>query len=145
MGKAAPLPIASKAGIAVALALAIAFSLGACQRNALQLPPDLSHLPPEERLTPNDLVHADAKLDCPALLANAAKDREVIKELEQAIAANRSHNQTVGYVASTLFPPLWFAARTDSDVKATLDSLLDRRDRLERLVAARKCRPAGPA
>jgi hypothetical protein len=123
----------------MAAALALALALTACQRNALDLPPDLSHLPPEERLTPSDLTSPDAKLDCPTLVQNAAKDRAVIKDLEAAIAANRQHNQTVGYVASVLFPPLWFAVRTDSEVKATLDTLQERRDRLDRLVAARKC------
>lgn len=123
--------------------LAAALALGACARSAPGLPPDLSHLPVEQRLLPGDLESPDAKLDCPTLVQNAAKDRELAAQLEDAIASNRQHNQAVGYAAAVLFPPLWFATRSDSEVKTTLDTLQTRRDRLDRLVVARKCSPAG--
>jgi hypothetical protein len=111
----------------------------ACARSSPQLPPDLSHLPAEQRLLPGDLESPEAKLDCTALKQEAESTKASVKTYEAAIAANRGHNQGVGYFSAVLFPPLALAIRNDEEAKKSLDQLQAKADRLDRLIKAKGC------
>jgi hypothetical protein len=120
------------------VALLCALAIG-CSRNSPELPPDLSHLPPEQRLLAGDVESAEARLDCGALADERSRNREAAQKLETVIANNRGHNQAVGYFAGVIFPPLLIALRPDEDAKKALDDLQVQRDRIDRLTRARKC------
>jgi hypothetical protein len=120
-------------------ALLIVLLAGACARAAPGLPPNLSDRPPEQRLLAGDLDSAEAKLDCRGLADERERNLQTTDQLEKAIAANRGHNQAVGYFGGVLFPPLLLAFKPDSDAKTTLDQLQSQRDRIDRLTKARKC------
>ena len=121
-----------------AAAVALAVVLAGCARNAPQLPPDLSQLPPEQRLLVGDQESPEGKLTCPELKEEAVKANAASRELEGIIASNRGYNTAIIYVSSFL-PPLALAARTDEEAKTSLDSLQVRRDRIDRLAKAKNC------
>jgi hypothetical protein len=112
---------------------------GACARQSPQLPPDLSTRPPEQRLLAGDSDSAEAKLDCPALVAEYEHNTEANAKVEGMIAGNRGHNQSVVYIGGVLFPPLLLAVKPDDDAKKTLDNLQAQRDRIDRLSKAKGC------
>lgn len=78
-------------------------------------------------------------MECNRLKLEAERNRALSIQLEQAIAMSRSHNQTVGYVATVMFPPLWLATRTDDEAKQSLNDLQAKQDRIGRLWAAKRC------
>jgi hypothetical protein len=119
--------------------LACLLAVGACARPSPQLPPDLSHIPAEQRLLAGDAESAEGKLDCAGLVAERERNREAASKLEAAIAANRGHNQAIGYFSAVVFPPLLFAVRPDDDSKKVLDELQVQRDRIDRLSKAKRC------
>ena len=112
---------------------------GACSRQSPELPPDLSARPPEQRLLAGDTDSAEARLDCPGLALEYEHNQEATAKLEQLIAGNRSHNQTVVYVGGVLFPPLLLAVKPDDDAKKKLDEFQAQRDRIDRLSKAKTC------
>ena len=118
-----------------ATVLLAALGMAACARNSLALPPDLSHLPPSQRLLAGDLESPEAKLDCAQLAAEGSRIKSAVSRNEGQIASNRSHNQTVLLAGAVLFP----AVRTDEDAKKALDDLQARSDRVDRLSKARAC------
>ena len=121
-----------------ATALALAFMLAGCARNAPQLPPDLGHLPPEQRLLVGDQESPEGRLNCPELKEEAARANAASRQLEGVIVSNRGYNTAIIYVSSFL-PPLALVARTDEEAKTSLDTLQVRRDRIGRLSKARNC------
>jgi hypothetical protein len=120
-------------------ALLLVLLAGACARQSPQLPPDLSARPPEQRLVAGDTESAEATLDCPGLAVQYDHNKEATAKLEQLIAGNRGHNQSVVYVGGVLFPPLLLAVKPDDDAKKKLDELQIQRDRIDRLAKARSC------
>lgn len=90
----------------------------------------------------SDNVSPEGKLDCAELAVELERNRTTASQLEQKIAANRGHNQAVGYIGAALFPPVLLAAKSDDDAKKTLDRLQEQRDRIDRLTKAKKCGPA---
>jgi hypothetical protein len=110
-----------------------------CARNAPPLPPDLSHLPPEQRLLVGDAESPEGRMDCVALQQEAAQNRTQIRQYEGVILANRGHNQAVGYIGGVVFTPLLLAAKNDDDAKKNLDQLQAKSDRIDRLGKARGC------
>ncbi|NQW52560.1 MAG: hypothetical protein HQ465_15095 [Rhodospirillales bacterium] len=112
--------------------------LAGCARNAPQLPPDLGHLPPEQRLLVGDQESPEGRLNCPGLKEEAARANAASRQLEGVIASNRGYNTAIIYVSSFL-PPLALVARTDEEAKTSLDTLQVRRDRIDRLAKAKNC------
>jgi hypothetical protein len=113
--------------------------IAGCARNAPPLPPDLSHLPPEQRLLTGDAESPEGRLDCPALQQEAALNRAQIRQYEGVILANRGHNQAVGYIGGALFAPALLAVKNDDEAKKNLDQLQAKADRIDRLGKARSC------
>jgi hypothetical protein len=110
-----------------------------CARNAPPLPPDLGHLPPDQRLLTGDAESPEGRMDCPALQQEAAQNRAQIRQYEGVILANRGHNQAVGYIGAAIFVPVLLAAKNDDDAKKNLDQLQAKADRIDRLGKARSC------
>jgi hypothetical protein len=110
-----------------------------CARNAPSLPPDLSHLPADQRLLAGDADSPEARMDCAALKQEAALNKAQIQQYEGVILANRGHNQAVGYAAGVLFPPLLLASKNDDDAKKNLDERQAKADRIDRLSKAKGC------
>jgi hypothetical protein len=117
--------------------------IAGCARNAPPLPPDLSHLPPEQRLLTGDAESPEGRMDCLALQQEAALNRAQIRQYEGVILANRGHNQAVGYIAGVVFVPALLAVKNDDDAKKNLDQLQAKADRIDRLGKARSC-PIAP-
>lgn len=124
-----------------ATSLLAALGMAACARNSLELPPDLGHLPPSQRLLAGDLESPEAKLDCAQLDSESSRIRSAISRNEAQIASNRAYNQTMVYAGGVLFPPFVASARHDDDAKKALDDLQVRSDRVDRLSKARGCPP----
>ncbi len=118
-----------------------ALGLVSCARDSPALPPDLSHLPPGQRLLAGDLESPEAKLDCAQLAEEGGQVRVAMGQNEGQIDSNRGHNQAVAYVGGALFLPLMAATRNDDEAKKALDALQVRRDRIDRLSTARGCQP----
>jgi hypothetical protein len=116
--------------------------LAACARNSPALPPDLGHLPPDQRLLAGDSDSPEAKLNCAELKEEAERTRAAARQFEGTIAANRGQNQAIVYF-SGLLPPLALAARNDEEAKKSLDGLQVRSDRLDRLSKAKGCGTTG--
>jgi hypothetical protein len=135
MAKAGPLcsTIPNRAIVAALLLL------GSCARPSPELPPDLSRLPPAQRLLPGDLESPEAQLDCSALKAQIEGNRTKATELGGVIVSHRQQNQAAGYIAGVLFPPALLAVKSDTDIKQTLDELQRQSDRLDRLSVAKGC------
>lgn len=124
----------SKAAVWILLLMA-----AGCARNAPPLPPDLGHLPPEQRLLAGDAESSEGRMDCPALQQEAAQNRAQIRQYEGVILANRGHNQAVGYIGGVVFVPALLAVKNDDDAKKNLDQLQAKADRIDRLAKARGC------
>jgi hypothetical protein len=122
-----------------AAALAALLAAAACARNSPSLPPDLSHLPADQRLLPGDADSPEAKMDCPALKEEALRIRAAAQQQEGVIASNRGHNQAVGYASAVLFPPLLLASRNDGEAKKSLDQLQGQADIIDRLSKVKGC------
>lgn len=90
-------------------------------------------------MLPGDADSAEGQLDCAGLRQAAAATKREIAAYESTIAANRGHNQAVGYVSAVLLPPLALALRNDDDAKAALNRLQLQSDRIDRLSKARRC------
>jgi len=112
-----------------------ALGMAACARNSPELPPDLSDLPPGQRLLAGDLESPEAKLDCAQLASESDRIRSAARGNEAQITSNRTHNQVVLLSGQVLFP----AVRMDEDAKKALDELQVRSDRVDRLSKARGC------
>lgn len=113
--------------------------IAGCARNAPPLPPDLSHLPPEQRLLAGDAESPEGRMDCPALQQEAEQSRAQIRQYEGVILANRGQNQAAGYIGAALFLPALLAVRNDDDAKKNLDQLQAKADRIDRLRKAKGC------
>jgi len=122
-----------------AAGLAVALTIAACARSSPPLPPDLGHLPPEQRLLQGDAESPEAKLGCPQLKEESERIRMAVSQNEATIAGNRGHNQAVGYAGGVLFAPLLLASRNDDDAKKSLDELQTKKDRVDRLSKAKGC------
>jgi hypothetical protein len=122
-----------------AVALLLGLVLAGCARNAPQLPPDLSHLPPEQRLLVGDAESEEGKLDCAQLREEAANANAASRQLEGIISSNRGYNTAIVYGSTFLFLPLALAARNDKEAKDSLDRLQVRRDRIDRVAKAKSC------
>ena len=78
-------------------------------------------------------------MDCLALKQEAATAKADVQKNEAVIAANREHNQAVGYFSGVLLPPLVVAIRNDDAAKKSLDELQSKADRIDRLSKAKGC------
>jgi hypothetical protein len=115
---------------------ASALALGACAAPAPSLPPEAGLV-----TTLSAPSAADAAKSCEDLAAEWRETHARGAEANAAIAANRGHNQAVGYVAAVLFPPLALASEHNSAEKERLAELQARRDVLIGLARARSCPP----
>ena len=120
-------------------ALAALLLVAACARNSPALPPDLSHLPADQRLLVGDADSPEARMDCAALKEEAARNRASKQQYEGVIVANRGQNQAAAYVGGVLFVPALLATRNDDEAKQNLDQLQAQADRIDRLSKARRC------
>ena len=78
-------------------------------------------------------------LNCAEVYQELENLAEHDSRLEKTIQGNRGKNQTVGYFAAVLFPPLLFAAENDKSIKALLDQNQRQRDHLILVQKAKRC------
>lgn len=67
---------------------------------------------------------------------NLAENDQV---LEEQIHSNRHKNQTAGYIAGVLFPPMLLAVDNDNSAKSQLDQNQSYRDQLIITFRAKNC------
>lgn len=120
-------------------ALGALLLLAACARNSPALPPDLSHLSPEQRLLAGDAESPEATMDCAALKDEAARNRVAKQQYEGVIHGNRGQNQAAAFIGGAVFLPAYLATKGDEDAKKNLDQLQAQADRIDRLSKAKAC------
>ena len=122
----------------------VLLAVAGCTRPAPDLPPDLSALPPAERLLPADHQHPTAALDCPGLVTVLGRNLAETYGIESGLGDQRPGDQAVGYFSAVFFPPLALAAPQYEAEKKALDRLQADRDTILRLHTARGCEPILP-
>jgi hypothetical protein len=123
----------------LSVVLTYSLILGACAREAVELPPDLSNLPPEQRLTTDDRGSAEFGYSCAELREIGQTTVSLSDELEGRIRSNRGKNQAVSFLGGMLFPPAVLLVSMDDDAKDVLNRLQVKRDRIQRIRTARNC------
>jgi hypothetical protein len=116
--------------------LILCFVLCSCAHAARDLPPDLSHLPPSERLLPGDDRSPEYLLPCDELKKNVSGLTSDVKVLEESLISVQSGNRTkaiVGY----FFTPIMLSLDNASDTKEKLDELYVRKEKAVRIFQSR--------
>lgn len=117
-----------------------AFILVGCARSAPVLPPDTSSDDPtalsKAMLSVPPSIKAMSCTEINSEFENLAKNDQV---LEEQIHSNRHKNQTAGYIAGVIFPPLLLAVDNDDSAKGLLDKNQYYRDQLIITFRAKKC------
>jgi hypothetical protein len=121
------------------VALACAQVASGCASKAPQLPPDLSALPPAERLLPGDSSDPAFALSCGDMQLAVAENGARITDNLDVIQSRRGQNQTALYVGMVFFPPVLAALHDNSAEQADIDVLKFRRDALFRIAQAHEC------
>jgi hypothetical protein len=117
------------------IAAAVALLAAACVQDAMELPPDMSRLAPEERLQPGDRDDPAFVLECPDLNRAIADLKSERAQCEANIAETRVRDQVAVY----LFP--WAALLPDPNKaeKDAIQTLEKRVERLDRIHVAKRC------
>ena len=105
--------------------------LAACARPAPSLPPAY--------VASGAQTESERAMSCADVDNQLSENKQQVKVLEAEIASNRHDNQTLGYVAAVIMPPLALAAESNSSEKAMLDRLQTERDQLYILKRAKSC------
>jgi hypothetical protein len=108
--------------------------LAACARSAPPLPAAYSGSSSQIQLNGEE-----QNLTCVAIDNRIAAKNQRTQELESIIQGNRKENQTIGFVAGLVLPPLALAAEGNSKEKKELDGLQAERDRLYTVRRAKNC------
>lgn len=117
-----------------------AFIVVGCARSAPVLPPDTSGGDPaaisKTMLSVPLFIKAMSCTEINSEFENLAKNDQA---LEKQIHSNRHKNQTAGYIAGVIFPPMLLAVDNDDSSKNLLDQNQFRRDQLIITFRAKNC------
>lgn len=119
--------------------IATALALGACAQGARELPPDLSALPPAQRLVAGDINSIEYGLPCPSLHEVQVDLRKAIDAIHAKLAATQADNQSKGVAAVLLFTPIAAGMDNQTETRAELQAQEIRQERVLRIKQARGC------
>ena len=123
----------------IAFTLFVVLFLNSCAKNAPSLPKDYGSVESSEKLTEEDFDKEFLKLTCKDISLQLMKLDSINKKNINKINSTRVEDQATGYVASVLFPPLWFAIDKHSDTKDKIDEVYRQKDKLFKLQSYKKC------
>lgn len=112
-------------------AILVILLLAGCARSAPSLP--------SSNASAANLSADEKAMTCELANERLGTNKLAAQKLEQEIASNRQSNQTAGYLAGALFPPLALATESNSAEKIDLDRLQLERDRLYIVIRAKRC------
>lgn len=97
-------------------------------------------LPPESAAPAPEYSAKDSRASCEDIAREWRETADARTKAEANIAANRGHNQALGYFGG-LFPPLLLATEQNEPDKIRLAELQQRRDLLVELARSKGCPP----
>ncbi len=115
-------------------------AVSACARSAPALPDKSYNDDPVALAKALESVPMSIKeMTCAEINSDIGNLAKHDSNLERQIESNRGKNQTAGYIAGVLFPPLILATEHDNGAKALLDENQLRRDHLIITYRGKKC------
>lgn len=116
------------------------FLLLGCAKSAPTLPKDYSSVDSKSKLSDEDFNSKLLQLNCEEIKVQLEQLDKINETNISKIKSTRVQNQTIGYISTVLFPPLWFAIDNHTDEKAKIDELYKQKDNLFKLQAYKKCK-----
>lgn len=122
-----------------ASALLAALLLAGCAHSARELPPDMSALPPAQRLLPGDTASPEYSLSCSELDTELATTRAALSRMETQLGGTQADNQSKGIAGVLIFTPIMLTMEENELMKTQYRELDVKRERLQRIAQARHC------
>jgi hypothetical protein len=119
--------------------LLCSFMFFGCAKNAPELPTDYSSIHSENHLSDKDFEPYMLKLTCEQIATQLKELNTINEDNVNKIKATRTGDQTAGYFATLLFPPLWFAIDTHDDTKVKIDEVNKQKDSYYKLQVYKSC------
>ncbi|RXI43646.1 hypothetical protein CRU99_06860 [Malaciobacter mytili] len=135
MQKVEQLNLLSKIGLLIIILL-----LSGCAKNAPSLPKDYSSVDSKSKLSKDDFTSKLLQLDCQEIKVQLEQLDKINETNISKIKSTRVKDQTIGYISTVLFPPLWFAIDNHTDEKSKIDEVYKQKDNLFKLQAYKKCK-----
>ncbi|AXH15352.1 hypothetical protein CP985_08950 [Malaciobacter mytili LMG 24559] len=135
MQKVEQLNLLSKVGLLIIILL-----LSGCAKNAPSLPKDYSSVDSKNKLSKDDFTSKLLQLDCQEIKVQLEQLDKINETNISKIKSTRVKDQTIGYISTVLFPPLWFAIDNHTDEKSKIDEVYKQKDNLFKLQAYKKCK-----
>ncbi|MFV0562822.1 hypothetical protein [Malaciobacter mytili] len=135
MQKVEQLNLLSKVGLLIIILL-----LSGCAKNAPSLPKDYSSVDSKSKLSKDDFTSKLLQLDCQEIKVQLEQLDKINETNISKIKSTRVKDQTIGYISTVLFPPLWFAIDNHTDEKSKIDEVYKQKDNLFKLQAYKKCK-----
>lgn len=135
MQKVEQLNLLSKIGLLIIILL-----LSGCAKNAPSLPKDYSSVDSKSKLSKDDFTSKLLQLDCQEIKVQLEQLDKINETNISKIKSTRVKDQTLGYISTVLFPPLWFAIDNHTDEKSKIDEVYKQKDNLFKLQAYKKCK-----
>ncbi len=135
MQKVEQLNLLSKVSLFVIILL-----LSGCAKNAPSLPKDYSSVDSKNKLSNKDFTSKLLQLNCQEIKVQLEQLDKINETNISKIKSTRVKDQTIGYISTVLFPPLWFAIDNHSDEKAKIQEVYKQKDNLFKLQAYKKCK-----
>ena len=119
--------------------LIVAVFLAGCANRAIDLPPDLSHLPIKDRLLENDKATAEFCMTCDNLKTQLEQTKMSILSVENQLSSIQNTNQSKGSIGILLFSPMMLTMQNTDELSAEYRQLDKRKELLLRIKSAREC------
>lgn len=119
--------------------LLIVFIAIGCAHTARELPPDMSNLPPANRLLSGDVDSPEYSWACPVLKAELESTRAALSHIETQLQSTQDQNLSKGIVGVLVFTPALITMEDNETLKNKYHSLDTKRELLLRIAQARQC------
>lgn len=119
--------------------LIVSVFLIGCANRARDLPPDLSYLPPKERLLENDKTSVEYCMTCDNLKAQLELTQKSILNVENQLTSIQNANQSKGSIGILLFSPVMLTMQNTDELSGEYRQLDKQKELLLRIKSAREC------
>src|SRR5215475_4798277 len=130
---------AARSSLLASISCISLLALLSCAYRARELPPDLSALPPSQRILPEDYQSPEYSLSCDALSQELNGVRQRLSDLDKRIRETQTDNQAKAAAGLLLFTPLMLTLEIDEGTKNEFFEVEARRERILRIAQARGC------